>query len=372
MNIPDRDDLLELRGELRRLIDRAWPVERVRRQLDSEAIFDAEGWSELAGSGVSGVLAPEDLGGIDAGMTTAEVFAGELGRRLVPSPFLPVTLATSALIEGTATSLASSWIPRMVDGDVIGTVALTAPSGNPAVRPDLVAERTEAGWTLNGLAGYVPYGAQAQFVVVAVGAPTQMLLGVELPSDGVRVHTRLMHDRTQPLADLVFVNVEVPASAVIATLEEAERLRRLLLLRAAALLAADAAGAARAILDESVAYAKQRRQFDRPIGSFQAVKHMLADMHVRTEGAAAAARGAAATLDEGRTSGDRRVALAAAYALDAFVSIAGDAIQVHGGMGYTWEHDCHMFLKRAQLDEVLFGDAAWLRAQAAEAIFAPA
>lgn len=370
MKIPDRDDLVELRAELRRMIDRDWPIERARRQLEPEATFDVGGWHRLVESGLAGVLAPEELGGIDAGLTTAEVFAGELGRRLVPSPFLPVTLATSALVEGYSASLSRSWVPRLADGSAVASVALTGTSGSPAVRPEVVASRCHDGWVLNGAAGFVPYGAEAQLVIVAVGTAPPMLVGVEFPADGVRVEPRLMHDRTQPLADLHFRDVKIPADAVIAADAHAERLMRLLLLRGAILRAADAAGAARVILDEAVAYAKQRRQFDRPIGSFQAVKHKLADMHVRAEGAAAAARGAAAVLDGTQPGEERRVALAASYALEAFVSIAGDAIQVHGGMGYTWEHDCHMYLKRAELDEALLGDAAWLRAQAADAIFA--
>jgi len=369
MNIPPQDDLDQMAAELRRLIEREWTPERIRVQLDPGAALDRDGWQLLAEQGCAAALVTEEHGGLDAGLTTAGVFATELGRRLVPVPFLATTLATAALSAVPVAPAADEWLSQLADGSRIGTVALTGVSGHPVTAPGVEAVRSGEGWVLSGTAGFAPHGTDADVVVIAVGAPESMLVVVPLPSDGVQVVPRLMHDRTQPMADVVLSGARLPDSAVLAAGVDAEHARQQVLLSAAVLRAADAAGGVRAVLDVAVAYAKERRQFDRPIGSFQAVKHKLANMHVRAEGAAAAARGAARGLDAGRPDAVRRAALAASYALEAYVSVAGDAIQVLGGMGYTWEHDCHMYFKRAQLDEALFGDAAWLRALAAEEIF---
>lgn len=371
MNVPSSEELNELRGELRRLLSHKCTSTRVREIAFTGDGMDASLWSDLAEFGCAGVLVPEEHGGIGAGMVTACAFAMELGAHLAPVPFLTsAVLVPAALTLGQAEPLARRWLPELAAGRRFGTVALTGPSGRATLSPDVRATAEGDGLLLNGMAGFVPDAGIADLMIVAVRAENgPVVAAVELPAAGVSVEPLVIHDRTRRLSHVRFHDVRVDRGELLASGAAAAELLEALYLRAGAVRAADAAGGARRVHEMAVAYAKERRQFGRPIGSFQAVKHKLADMHVRVEGASAAAIGAAEALDTlPPAEARRRVALTTSFALEAYVSVAGDAIQVHGGIGYTWEHDCHLFFKRAQLDEALLGDAAWHREQAAAAI----
>jgi len=363
-----REELADLRASVRALLERRCSSERVREVAYSAAPFDAELWTALAGDlGVAALTVPEAAGGIGADPEAVAVVAEELGRALAPVPFLSsAVLATTAFVRADGRPAAAAWLPRLAEGTV-GTAAVTGADGVPGVdRLDVRASLSGEGYVFDGTAGYVPDVAVAEVVVVAARGEAGPVVGVVASGD-LAVEPVVVHDRTRRLSTVRLTGVAVPPEAVLAEGDEAAELLAAVYRHGAAALAADAAGGARKVHELAVQYAKDRVQFDRQIGSFQAVKHKLADMYVQVEGASAAASGAAAAAaaDDART-----LALTANFAFEAYTEVAGDAIQVHGGIGYTWEHDCHLFFKRAQLDEALLGDAAWQRVRAAEILTA--
>lgn len=302
---------------------------------------------------------------MDAGPLALAVVGEELGRCLAPVPFLSsAVLATAAFTLAADRRIARHWLPRLAGG-AVGTVALTGEAGHPADL-DVRARADGDGLVLSGVAGSVPDVDVAEVLIVAAQGPEGVILAVITPEQA-RHHRILVRDRTRSLGRVELADVRVPPDQVLAEGDAAGRMLADLYRRAGAALAADAAGGGRRIHEMAVRYAKDRVQFDRPIGSFQAVKHKMADTYVLVEAASAAAEGAARAV----ANGDHQLAaLTTAYALEAYTDIAGDAIQVHGGIGYTWEHDCHLVFKRAQLNEALLGSAAWHREQAARLLLA--
>jgi alkylation response protein AidB-like acyl-CoA dehydrogenase len=266
-------------------------------------------------------------------------------------PFLSsAVLCCTALSVGGDDAQQRRWLPALASGQARGAVALTGGSGRPGF-VDVQAVQDRDGVLLRGTAGFVLDGAEADLLVVAA-LPGPELFVVQGGQAGVEAAGLLRVDRTRRLASVVLRDVRVPDSARLPRSGEALAATYD---RGCVALAADALGAARRALDMAVGYARQREQFGRPIGSFQAIKHKLADMYLLVQGAALAVEGAAGALDAGRDA-RRPVAVAASYAREAAVKVTGDAIQVHGGIGYTWEHDCHRLFKRAKLDEALLGD----------------
>jgi len=360
MNLEERD---ELRASAKAMLDRSAPTARVRELLDDPAGFDPALWRDMGGLGWLGLLVPEIHGGAGAGLGEVVVIAAELGAHLTPGPFLAsAVLATSALVMGASAEEQARWLGPLATGEAIGTVALSGPSGR--LGDDALGVRSSddgPSLRLDGTAGFVPDAHIADFVVVAATDGRARRLGlVETANAGVEVRPTPTIDHTRRLSQVNFDDVVVDATATI----DGEIYDQLVE-RAATVLAADGCGAAREILTRAVEYAKQREQFNRPIGSFQAVKHMLADMYVLSEAASVAVEGAAQALDMQSDAAPRVAAIAASYARDAAERVAGDAVQVHGGIGFTWEHDCHLFLKRTQLGAALCGDTATHRSRLA-------
>ncbi|GAA2313029.1 acyl-CoA dehydrogenase family protein [Streptomyces violaceusniger] len=354
---PAQDDIREeFRASVRGVLRDTAPVHGPRAVWSAESV-DADAFRQAADLGWLGLLVTERWGGAGAGMQEVVVVAEELGAHLAVVPFLSSAVLTcTALAIGGDAAMGARWLPGLASGQLRGAVALTGPAGR--TDPELldVRAREEGGQTvLDGKAGFVLDGADADLVLVAArrtGRPGADLYAVPRGTPGVEAAPQLCVDRTRRLCTLVLNDVRLDASARLPYTSEAWPV---LADRAAVALAADAVGAARRALDMAVEYAKQREQFGRPIGSFQAIKHKLADMYLLVRGASLAVEAAAAALDEGR--GARRlVSLAGAYAGDAAAKVTGDAIQVHGGIGYTWEHDCHRLFKRATFDEVYLGD----------------
>jgi len=353
VNAEERD---ALRASARAMLDRSAPTASVRELLDHPVGFDQALWRDMAELGWLALLVPEVDGGAGAGFGEVVVIAEELGARLTPGPFLAsAVLAISALVLGGSVEQRARWLDPLATGEAIGTVALTGPSGR--LGDDALGVRCRddgSALRLDGAAGFVPDAHVADFVVVATtdGRARRLAL-VETTIPGVDVRPTPTIDHTRRLSQLTFDDVVVDATAAID-----DTVFDQLVERAATVLAADGAGAAREILARAVEYSKQRVQFNRPIGSFQAVKHMLADMYVLSEAASVAVEGAAHALDLQPDAAPRLASIAASYARDAAERVAGDAVQAHGGIGFTWEHDCHLYLKRTQLDAALFGDTA--------------
>jgi alkylation response protein AidB-like acyl-CoA dehydrogenase len=347
------DELDELRASARNLFARESPASLVRALATSELGFDRELWARTVELGWAGLLVPTEHGGQGAGMVEVAVVAEELGRRVTPSPFLAsAVLATTALVRGGSPEQQDRWLPALASGELLGTAALTGTRGYLA--PDLLdaeLETTAQGVRLTGAAGFVPDAHVADLMLVAARDRGHRRLAIVERGSSVRIEVAPTVDHTRRLATVKFDGTVLARDAILA-----RDVTESVVAYGVTTVAADALGAAREMLDRSVEYAKQRIQFGRPIGSFQAVKHKLADMFVGTEASAVAVEGAAAALDADPTHAERAVGAAATHARDACVRVAGDAVQVHGGIGFTWEHECHLYLKRVKLDQALFGD----------------
>jgi alkylation response protein AidB-like acyl-CoA dehydrogenase len=327
--------------------------------------------AQAAELGWTGLLVDERHGGAGAGMLEAVVVAEEVGAHLSPLPFLSsAVLAATALSVGSNAAQQDRWLRGLAAGSLRATVAVTGRSGRTALDLlDLRASEDGSEIVLTGDAGFVLDAADAQVLLVAarpaVGSGPA-LFAVEAGTPGVEISEQLSVDRTRQISTVTFRDVRLAGSARLPLAAEALTAVQQ---RGAVALAADAVGAARRALDMSVEYAKQREQFGRPIGSFQAIKHKLADMYLLVQGAALAVEGAARALDAGQDA-SRLVAVAGSYARDAATRVTGDAIQVHGGIGYTWEHDCHRLFKRAKFDELYMGDPATHREALARLVLA--
>jgi alkylation response protein AidB-like acyl-CoA dehydrogenase len=308
----------------------------VRRLLAKEP----DGWPPLVELGAPALLVPAAAGGLGAGLAEVFVVQHELGRALAATPMLGSVLAATALASA---SSADPLQPRVAAGEV---TALAWASAAGWSAPACAARRTGEGWTVSGSAAYVLDGDTADLLlVIARTDDGPALLEVE-PDRAERVHTPTM-DRTRRLAT---VGLSAAPARHIGPVDLA-RLRDV----ACTALAAEQAGAAARCLELTVDYAGQRRQFGRPIGSFQALKHRMADMHVLVETAYSAAMSAALATPEELPL---RAAVAQAHCARALHDVAGEMIQLHGGIAITWEHDAHRYFKRAHAGLHLFGPPA--------------
>jgi alkylation response protein AidB-like acyl-CoA dehydrogenase len=353
---PDAEDL---RGHLRKFLEAQAGRDRLRAQLDADAGYDGTLWRRSVDElGLTGLLVPEANGGSEVDLLTLGVVFEELGRALVCAPFLStIGLATTALLRAVTGNAAAPLLSAITDGRVV-TLAWsgTQPSGT-----DLAWDRAP----LTGGAPTVVDGADADDLLVAArsDAGTIELLQVPASAAGVGRTALVTLDTTRRLARIEFAATPavVLASDVGAELDDA-------LAVASLLLGAEQVGAAQRALEMAVETARTRIQFGRPIGSFQAVKHRCADMLVDVELSRSLVYGALHGVDEDTTAAGLEAALVRGFVSDACLSVTASNIQVHGGIGFTWEHDAHLYLKRAKASQLLFGSPTAARRRAATAL----
>jgi alkylation response protein AidB-like acyl-CoA dehydrogenase len=357
-----------LREAARSYLAEKSPLTRVRELMETDAGFDPAVWNEMAAMGWQAMAVPEAYGG--AGYTFMELglLLEEMGRMLTPAPFFSsVVLGANALLVAGSEEQRAKYLPDIASGHRRLAVAVAEPGGEwAASRVSMEARGDAAGTTLWGTKAYVLDGHTADLLVVAAraGDGALGLYLVDAAADGVtssRIETMDMTRKqaTVELTDVVPVErLEGPTGgeAAVAKLSDI----------AAVMLAFEQVGGAQRCLEMSVEYAKERVQFGRPIGSFQAVKHKCADMLVEIEAARSTALYAGWALTE--RDGDLPVAaaLARASCSEAYYHVAAETIQVHGGIGFTWEHDAHLYFKRAKTDQLLFGAPARWRATLAD------
>jgi len=340
MDFALHEDQLALQGTVREFLAERYPVERVAQIADGEG-FEAGGWSEVAGLGWTGVSVPEDAGGLGMGFVEEAVVLEQLGYALFPGPFFSsVTMALPALAGN------GELLERVVSGKSAATVAWAGADGEFRTTDlDVTAERAGDGWRLSGAAMFVPDLAVADLVVVAAQAPDEPgLYAVERDGDGSTWGALPTVDTTRPVGRLV---LDGAPARQLATAGEAEDLLPAIRDRALAGLAAEAVGVAQRALDLAVGHAKHREQFGRPIGVYQAVSHILSDSFVEVESARSLAYWAAWAVANDSDDAPEAAAAAKSYASEAAVDACERAIQVHGGIGFTWEHPLHRFYKRA-------------------------
>jgi alkylation response protein AidB-like acyl-CoA dehydrogenase len=361
-----RDDLRVVARQL--LADKSSPA-RVRGLLDDPLGYDPGLWRSIADLGWLGLDAPEEYGGAGMGFEELAVVLDEHGRALGGLPLLSsIVLAAAALRVAGTEDLRRRWLTALVTGERRATVAIGPASDRPpadldVLRPMTMTERG-SGWTVSGVARYVPDAVGADGVIVAAMSPEgPTLFLVDADVGGLTVEPISTYDQTRRLATVRAEDVPVGPQDLLGPVGSAGALIGWLLDRAAVALALDSHGGSRQIMELAVEYAKERVQFDRPIGSFQAVKHRCADMLVSVESSRAAVIAAARELSPTPPSDSPWPSIAKSHVTDAYASVAGDAILVLGGVGFTWEHDAHLFLKRAKLSQAWFGTSAWHRAR---------
>ncbi|WP_328769609.1 acyl-CoA dehydrogenase family protein [Streptomyces sp. NBC_00286] len=388
----------EIRRTLRELLLKRCGPEEVRAAVETADGYDPTLWEALAGQlGLPGLALPETYGGVGCSTTELALANEELGRVLAPSPLLSTAVLSGPLLRALGTEeQRSKLLPRIASGEL--TAALAVPGTCLATALGLTggnhgdwagggraggvqAKRSEGGdWRLYGQVDQVLDGHSAGLLLVAAHtggfsrSRTLLFLVREGAHGLVRVRQTSL-DQTRPQARIQLRDVQAEllgedeSADVVGTLSAVGD-------TAAAALAAEAVGAADRVLERTVEYVKQREQFGRAIGSFQAVKHRLADLYVQVQAARSAAYYAAwaaaatatnpATTEATAASDERVGGLALAQALEALRATASEGVQLHGGIGFTWEHEAHLYFKRAAGDELLFGPVHRLRAYAAE------
>jgi alkylation response protein AidB-like acyl-CoA dehydrogenase len=354
-----KEELDELREAVREFLVAKSPETAVRAAIQNGGRHDPAVWDQMARQlRLPGLALPSDYGGDGFGLTELEVVLEEMGAALLCSPFFAtVVLAAQALLASADQAACARYLPGIAAGRTTATLA--AAEGNASWDPALVsarAERTPAGWVLSGKKSFVIDGAIADLVlVVARSIAGPALFAVDRGAPGLRAEPMTTLDPTRPMAALTFD--QVPAVLIGAEGQAGKLMSRVLDLASVA-LAAEQAGGARRCLEMSAEYAKTRYQFGRPIGSFQAVKHKCADMLVRVELAEATAREAARLADEDAAEFPVAAATAHICCSTGYMFAAAENIQVHGGIGFTWEHPAHLYFRRAKSSELLFGGPA--------------
>jgi alkylation response protein AidB-like acyl-CoA dehydrogenase len=362
----------ELRRAARRYLGTHWASAQVRASVDAGAELPAATWTSIAQElGWPALLVPESSGGAGLGWREACILAEEAGRTLACLPLFSTFLATGVLRGCTEGAARSGLLSSMASGETRGALAYAEGADVDALRVATTASSSGSGWVLRGEKRFVVDGASADVLIVSARTPeTSGVEGLALyvvprRAPGVVVRRTPTLDATRQLAHVALQDVQVDADARIGDSVALQRG----LDRASITLAAEALGGAEQCLEMAVAYAKTRTQFDRPIGSFQAIKHKLADLFTAVETTRSAVLYAADAAD-GADDAEAAIAAAVAksHATEAFFRCAAENIQIHGGVGFTWEHDAHLFLKRARGSLVLLGTAARDRERVAGAI----
>ncbi|TQM14818.1 acyl-CoA dehydrogenase family protein [Pseudonocardia kunmingensis] len=359
----------DLRRSVRRFLENEVPLATVRTLMDTPDAHDPALWRRMAEElGLQGLMVPEEHGGSGAGFVELAVVAEEMGRAVLPGPFFATAvLAVSAILDAGDDEAAKDLLPGIADGSTIATLAVTEAGGRWELdATEATARASGPDWTLHGVKSYVPDGALADLLLVVARTDAGLsLFAVDATASGLTRTAVPTLDQTRPLAHL---ELDGAAARLVGTDGAAAQTVRRTLHKAAVALALEQVGGAQAALDMAVAYAKQRVQFGRVIGSFQAVKHKAADMMLKVESARAAAYYGAWAVAADSDEVPAVASLAKAYCSDAYFHAAAENIQIHGGIGFTWEHDAHLHLKRAEATRLWLGDPSWHRARLADAI----
>jgi alkylation response protein AidB-like acyl-CoA dehydrogenase len=363
-----------LRASAREFLAKECPPSYLRRMLEAEDAWDERFWKKLAALGWTGLGIPEAYGGVGTFLDLVVVLE-EAGRVLLPGPFFSTMgLAVPTLLEAGSEAQRKTVLTDIAAGTARATVALTEPSGRwDAEGVTLGAQPAGDGWRLDGVKLFVPDAGVADHMIVPArtrrgGEDGITLFLISGRPTGVVVNPLRTMDMTRRWYEVRFDGVTVPASAVVGTVDHGWAPLRRALDWAAAGLCAEMVGGAQHVLDTSVEYAKTRQQFGKPIGIYQAVSHKLADMLLETESARSATYYAAWAVDADAPDRSLAASMAKAYTSDAYRRAAGNGIQVHGGIGFTWEHDMHLYFKRAKASEVTLGDSTYHRELVAQAL----
>lgn len=350
------DEMAALRTMVREFCDERAPEPAVRAAMESESGYDPDLWRSLGGElGTFGLAVPEADGGDGAGLVYQAVVLEELGGALACGPVLgTLCLAIPALVALTAPQPKKDYLPGLISGEAVATLAAPTAGGTFAPgRLTVSAARDGAVWSLSGTVDHVPDGAAAGLILLPATTPEGVaLFAVDGTADGLTRTDLFTMDRTRRQARIDLADAP---GRLLAEPGEAEAVCRQAIRTGAALLAASQVGGCQRMLDVTVAHVAGRLQFGQPVGAFQAVKHRCANMLIELEQARSAVYHAMWALEDGTDDPDLAVALAKAVASDAYASISRAAIQLHGGLGFTWEGTPQLYFKRATADLLTLG-----------------
>lgn len=360
MHFAFSEDQELLRSTTRRFLDQRQPISTLRATLESDVTIDRTVWSEGAALGWTALLVPEAH---DGGSVTAQPLvdlagvAEELGRSLYPGPVLETNVVADVIVAWGSPEQQARFLGPIARGEVIATLAISGDGTTDPAAVAITAVISDGRVTLHGHASFVR-DAHVADLVLAVARTPDGPLQVLVPLPTVGVSCRVLHglDLTRRLCEITFDGASVDTDAIVGTPADAQAAIDRALRLATVLQAAESTGASQHLLEMTVQYAKDRVQFGRAIGSFQAIKHRLADLQVCVEAMRAAARYAALAVADDTDDRDHAVAVAGSYVREANAFVCGEALQLHGGIGFTWEHDVHLFLRRAKADQGLYGD----------------
>jgi alkylation response protein AidB-like acyl-CoA dehydrogenase len=376
MNFGFSDEQELLRSTARKFFENESPSETVRRLMDTPEGMTPELWAKLAEQGWLGLIFPEAYDGMGLGFVDLTVLMEEMGRAVIPGPyFSTVLLGGLAILEAGNEAQKKEWLPKIAGGARRATLAWMEPTAmlGPA-GVTLAAKAAGGGHTLSGTKLFVPDAHTADAIVVAArtgggaGEDGVSLFLVPRTARGVEVKLLPTMDQTRKLCEVTLTDVTLGPEALLGAPGRGWKPLERVLERACVALCAEMCGGAQKVLDMTVEYAKIRQAFGKPIGSYQGVKHKAADMLVDVENSKSITYYAAWAMDESSPEGSLAVSMAKAYVSDAYRKVSAAGIQLHGGIGFTWEHDLHLYFKRAKGSEFTFGDATYHRERVAQLV----
>jgi alkylation response protein AidB-like acyl-CoA dehydrogenase len=332
------------------------PIAAVRKTMETDTAHDAALWTKLAEQGFTGIITPEEYGGMGLGKVELVLLMEEAGYALLPGPFFSTVALAGAVIDACATpEQKKKYLQRIAAGQARATLALVEAAGS--WDPDGL-KISAAGGKLNGTKLFVTDAAVADFIVVVA---RDGVFVVEAKAPGLHIEPMKGMDLARKIYAVEFKNTPAEKLGDSSGLAGALNV-------ATAALCAEMTGGMQRTLELTVAYAKTRKQFGKPIGIFQAVQHLCADMYLETESSRSATYYAAWALEENIPDAAAAVSVAKIYASDASRNVGNHGIQVHGGMGFTWENDIHLYYRRAKASETMLGDAAFHRERIARLV----
>ena len=366
-----------LRATARKFFESECTSEFVRARMAEPAGVTDGFWAKLAEQGWLGLIYPEEYGGAGLGFVDLTVLMEEMGRAVMPGPFFStVLLGGLTILEAGSAAQKKEWLDKISAGEAKVTLAFTEPNARWDAAAVTVTARESGGtFTLSGTKLFVLDAHLADALVVVARTregkrPEEGLSLFLVPRGAKGVDVKLLPtmDQTRKLCEVTFTDVTVGADALLGPKDGAWSPLSRVLDRATVALCAEMCGGAQRVLDMTTEYAKIRIAFGKPIGSYQGVKHKAADMLVEIENAKSLTYYAAWAVDENVPEAPLAASMAKAYVSDAFRKAAGAGTQLHGGIGFTWEHDLHLYFKRAKSSEFTFGDGTWHRERVAQLI----
>jgi alkylation response protein AidB-like acyl-CoA dehydrogenase len=363
-----------LRQSARALLEKECPSTVVRKVIEEAHGFDPALWKKMAELGWLGLVVPEEYGGGGLSYVDLVLIMEEMGRVVLPSPFIWTVMVAEAIKRAGNDKQKSSLLPKIASGELIATLGYLEPSAQwSAEGIEMSARKEGSGYVLDGTKLFVNDGHIADCILVAArtgeaGNRGITLFALETKRSGIDVTRLTTMDQTRKLAEVKFTGVKTDTSDVVGEVGRGWNTLSEIIDRGKVMLAGEMMGGAQKVLEMTVDYTKVRVQFGRPIGSFQAVQHKCANMMIDVEGAKSAVYYASWAVSNEVNEAPLAAALAKAAASDAYRRVSADGIQLHGGIGFTWDHDMHLYFKRAKSSEFTFGDANWNRELVAQGI----